>query len=89
MRSWDTSRTIRTQVIRDIIRGGLATNPDPHGLRLRGARISGRVDLENATWAISHPAPYGWLVEHLVEPYRLPRPAAEALLDADLVLPFF
>jgi hypothetical protein len=36
-------------VIRDILRGRLAADPDPHGLRLRGARIAGRLDLENLT----------------------------------------
>ena len=36
-------------MIRDILRGRLAADPDPHGLRLRGARISGRLDLENLT----------------------------------------
>jgi hypothetical protein len=29
-------------VIRDILRGRLAADPDPHGLRLRGVRITGR-----------------------------------------------
>jgi hypothetical protein len=47
MRSWGESRTCRANVIRDILRGRLASNPDPHGLRLRGARITGRLDLEN------------------------------------------
>ena len=28
---------------------GLAPDPDPHGLRLCGARIEGRLDLENIT----------------------------------------
>jgi hypothetical protein len=36
-------------VIRDILRGRLVADPDPHGVRLRGARISGRLDLENLT----------------------------------------
>jgi hypothetical protein len=49
MRSWDTARTVRAEVIRDIMRGRLAPEPDPHGVRLRGARIAGRVDLENIT----------------------------------------
>jgi len=40
MRTWDSSRTIRAAVVRDILRGRLATDPDPHGLRLRGARIA-------------------------------------------------
>ena len=49
MRSWGDDRTCSASVIRDILRGRLAPHPDPHGLRLRGARISGRVDLENLT----------------------------------------
>jgi hypothetical protein len=47
MRSWDEDRNCRATVIRDILRGRLAPDPDPHGLRLRGARISGRLDLES------------------------------------------
>ena len=47
MRSWDDSRSCRAFVIRDILRGRLGANPDPHGLRLRGARIIGRLDLGN------------------------------------------
>ena len=53
MRSWGDSRTCRANVIRDILRGRLAADPDPHGLRLRGARISGRLDLENLTTDVS------------------------------------
>jgi hypothetical protein len=49
MRSWDGSRTVQAAVLRDILRGRLAPDPDPHGLRLRGARIAGRLDLENVT----------------------------------------
>ena len=49
MRSWGDSRICRATVIRDILRGRLATDPDPHGLRLRGARIAGQLDLENLT----------------------------------------
>jgi hypothetical protein len=47
MRSWGDDRTCRATVIRDILRGRLAPDADPHGLRLRGARISGQLDLEN------------------------------------------
>jgi hypothetical protein len=47
MRSWDDSRTCPAAVIRDILLGRLVADPDPHGLRLRGARISGRLDLED------------------------------------------
>ena len=46
MRCWDISRTIRAQVLRDILRGQLVSDPDPHGLRLREARITGWLDLE-------------------------------------------
>ena len=49
MRSWGESRACEATVIRDILRGRLAVDPDPHGLRLRGARITGRLDLENLT----------------------------------------
>jgi hypothetical protein len=52
MRSWDSTRTIRAAVLRDILRGRLAPDPDPHGLRLRGARIAGRLDLENLTTSV-------------------------------------
>ena len=47
MRSWGDDRTCRGVVIRDILRGRLVPDPDPHGLRLRGARISGQLDLKN------------------------------------------
>jgi hypothetical protein len=46
MVDWDESRTVHASVIRDILRGRLATGPDPHGVRLRGARLVGRLDLE-------------------------------------------
>jgi hypothetical protein len=49
MRSWGDGRTCRAVVIRDILCGRLALDPDPHGLRLRGARISGRLDVDNVT----------------------------------------
>jgi hypothetical protein len=49
MRSWGESRTCRASVIRDILRGRLVADPDPHGLRLRGARITGRLDMDNLT----------------------------------------
>lgn len=49
MRSWGESRSCRASVIRDILRGRLAADIDPHGVRLRGARITGQLDLENLT----------------------------------------
>jgi hypothetical protein len=53
MQSWGNSRTCRATVIREILRGRLAADPDPHGLRLRGARICDRLDLENLTTDIN------------------------------------
>jgi hypothetical protein len=47
MPSWDDGRTISAQFIRGILRGKLVSDVDPHGLRLRGARIDGQLDLEN------------------------------------------
>jgi hypothetical protein len=47
MRSWGESRSCRASVIRDILLGRLTADIDPHGVRLRGARITGRLDLEN------------------------------------------
>lgn len=47
MRSWGESRSCRASVIRDILLGRLAVDIDPHGVRLRGARITGQLDLEN------------------------------------------
>src|SRR5512133_3667137 len=52
MRTWGDSRIIRAAVLRDILRGRLAPHPDPHGLRLRGAHIAGRLDLENLTTSV-------------------------------------
>jgi hypothetical protein len=49
MRSWGDERTVSASVIRDLVRGRLVSEPDPHGLRLRGARITGQIDLENIT----------------------------------------
>jgi hypothetical protein len=47
MRSWGRDRTVSASVVRDLVRGRLVAEPDPHGLRLRGARITGRIDLAN------------------------------------------
>ncbi|GIH19421.1 hypothetical protein Raf01_75930 [Rugosimonospora africana] len=49
MRSWGDERTVSASVIRELVRGRLVSEPDPHGLRLRGARIAGQIDLENIT----------------------------------------
>ncbi|MEH0824361.1 MULTISPECIES: hypothetical protein [unclassified Micromonospora] len=49
MRSWGVDRTVSASVIRELVRGRLVSEPDPHGLRLRGARITDQIDLENIT----------------------------------------
>ena len=46
MRGWGRRHTVRASVIRDVLRGRLVGRPDPRGVRLRGARISGRLDLD-------------------------------------------
>jgi uncharacterized protein YjbI with pentapeptide repeats len=46
MRGWGRRHTVRASVIRDILRGRLVGRADPRGIRLRGARISGRLDLD-------------------------------------------
>ncbi|WP_163506027.1 hypothetical protein [Fodinicola acaciae] len=53
MRAWDDTRTVSAAVIRDIVRGRLLPDPDPRGLRLRGARIRGRLDLNNVTSTVA------------------------------------
>ena len=52
MRGWDESHWVPASLIREILRGRLAPDPDPHGLRLRAARIVGRLDLENLTTSV-------------------------------------
>jgi hypothetical protein len=52
MRSWSETRTVQADMIREILLGRLAAPPDPHGLRLRGARIGGCLDLENITTTV-------------------------------------
>jgi hypothetical protein len=49
MGSWGDDRTISASFIREVVRGRVAGEPDPRGLRLRGARITGQIDLENIT----------------------------------------
>jgi hypothetical protein len=53
MRSWGPSKTCSATAIRDILRGQLAADPDPRGLQLRGAKITGRLDLENLSTKIN------------------------------------
>lgn len=48
----DNLPAVRAEIIRAILRGRLGDDPDPRGLRLRGARITGRLDIRNAQCAI-------------------------------------
>jgi len=66
MRSWGDDRTCRATVIRDILRGRLAPDPDPHGLRLRGARIAGRLDLGNLSTEVNFELEHCLLEEGLL-----------------------
>jgi hypothetical protein len=45
MRTWGEDRVVSAKVLRDIVRGAAAANADPRGLRLRGARVRGELDL--------------------------------------------
>jgi uncharacterized protein involved in tellurium resistance len=47
MERWGPDRTIEASVIRDVLLGRKAPNADPHGVQLRGLRISGPLDLYN------------------------------------------
>ncbi|MEU4396839.1 hypothetical protein [Kribbella sp. NPDC023855] len=52
MIAWGADRGVRASVIRDILRGKVSLDSDPHGIRLRGARIIGHLDLAHITAAI-------------------------------------
>jgi hypothetical protein len=52
MMSWDGTHSIGADDLRDLLRGRMVTDPDPRGLRLRGARIHGRLDLDNLTTTV-------------------------------------
>jgi hypothetical protein len=52
MRAWGADRAISATLLRDIVRGVATATPDPRGLRLRGARITGRLDLAFITSAV-------------------------------------
>lgn len=47
MERWDSSRSIRASVVRDLLRGHLGKAIDPRGLMLRGVRIFGLLDLRH------------------------------------------
>jgi hypothetical protein len=47
MTSWDGTHSIAADDFRDLLLGRVVTDPDPRGLRLRAARIRGRLDLDS------------------------------------------
>lgn len=47
MTSWDGTHSIAAADLRELLLGRILTDPDPRGLRLRAARIRGRLDLDN------------------------------------------
>src|SRR5438309_561458 len=47
MEGWGPDRTIEASLIRNVLLGRSAPNADPHGIRLRGLRIRGPLDLYN------------------------------------------
>ncbi|MFC9687795.1 hypothetical protein ACFTSF_04600, partial [Kribbella sp. NPDC056951] len=49
MSAWGAERSVRATVIRDILRGKLAVEADPRGIRLRGARVVGHLDTRHVT----------------------------------------
>jgi hypothetical protein len=52
MKKWGPSNTVSASLIRDVLRGRHVEHPDPHGVRLRGAKIAGRLDLEGMTTGV-------------------------------------
>ncbi|MEN3360635.1 MAG: hypothetical protein V7637_4617 [Mycobacteriales bacterium] len=76
MAEWGTGREISAKVIRDVLLGRGGRPADPRGLRLRGARIVGRLDLDGLRTGV-------WFSLHdcdVAEPIRL-RGAELPLLD--------
>ncbi|HVQ97143.1 MAG TPA: hypothetical protein VMU51_39375 [Mycobacteriales bacterium] len=76
MPDWGADREISAKVIRDILTGRAGGQSDPRGLRLRGARIVGRLDLDGLRTGV-------WFSLHdcdVVEPIRM-RGAELPLLD--------
>ena len=54
MRAWDLDHDVNADLLRDLLRGrGICGDPDPRGIRLRGARICGRLDLDHVSTTIT------------------------------------
>ena len=46
MRGWDRRHDVDAAFVRDLLLGRVAAVPDPRGLRMRGVRVRGRLDLD-------------------------------------------
>ncbi|HEY3608875.1 MAG TPA: hypothetical protein VGL06_15335, partial [Pseudonocardiaceae bacterium] len=51
--AWSTDHDIDPERIRDVLLNATTSKPDPRGLRLKGARITDRLDLENITTTVA------------------------------------
>lgn len=50
--AWGEPRTIRADVLRAVLLGRLAPEPDPRSIAVRGARIAGRLDVDHVESAV-------------------------------------
>lgn len=81
MRGWGLERTVPASAIRDVLRGRRAEAPDPRGLRLRGALITGSLDLEKLTTDVTLELGECYLAEGLIaRGARIPGIALESCL---------
>jgi hypothetical protein len=53
MSAWGDDHDVDAVVIRDLLRGRTVADPDPRGIRLRGARIRGHLDLQLLTTSVA------------------------------------
>ena len=53
MAGWGPEHCVPADIIRQLLLGRVVTDPDPRGLRLRGARIQGVLDLEQLVTDVS------------------------------------
>jgi hypothetical protein len=53
MRGWGPDHGIEASALRDLLRGRTVADPDPRGIRVRGARIRDRLDLRLLTSSVA------------------------------------
>jgi hypothetical protein len=81
--SWGPERTVRATVLRALLAGGPVRDGEIAGLKLAGARISGRLDLRYGT--VDHPVRLRSC--HFEQPPQLYGGQIRALVLSDSVLP--